>query len=143
MRLLDTIGGGVGRPQIMSHGGVIAVRLLYDYQKQIDFSRVVCCPTSYPLIDRTYDLHKLPRGVTVDGDMWLLELSYEQIADYHLGMVFTPQQRVAFAAELFDTSDNPTSPQTALQALPAAKTMTRLSIPPQSIKTPVIVRPIG
>lgn len=99
---------------------------------------------SYPLIDRTYDLRKLPKGVTVAGDMWLLELSYEQIADYHLGMVFTPQQRVAFAAELFDNADNnPISPQTALQALPAAKTMTRLSIPPQSIKTPVVVRPIG
>jgi hypothetical protein len=98
---------------------------------------------SYPLIDRTYDLQKLPKDVTVDGDMWLLELSYEQIADYHLGMVFTPQQRVAFAAELFDRTDVPVSPQAALQALPAAITMTRLSIPPQSIKTPVVVRPIG
>jgi hypothetical protein len=75
--------------------------------------------------------------------MWLLELSYEQIADYHLGMVFTPQQRIAFAAELFDKAELPISPQAALQALPSAVTMTRLSIPPQSIKTPVIVRPIG
>ena len=75
--------------------------------------------------------------------MWLLELSYEQIADYHLGMVFTPQQRVAFAIELFDNANNPVSPQVALQALPAAQTMSRLSIPPQSIKTPVVVRPIG
>ena len=98
---------------------------------------------SYPLIDRTYDLRKLPKGVTVEGDMWLLELSYEQIADYHLGMVFTPQQRVAFAIELFDNADSPVSPQVALQALPVAQTMSRLSIPPQSIKTPVVVRPIG
>ncbi|MBK5295159.1 MAG: S8 family serine peptidase [Acidobacteriia bacterium] len=98
---------------------------------------------SYPLIDRTYDLLRLPKGVVVDGDMWLVELSYEQIADYHLGMVFTPQQRVAFAAELFDDTDTPIGPQAALHALPAASTMTRLSIPPQSVKTPVIIRPIG
>jgi hypothetical protein len=98
---------------------------------------------SYPLIDRSYDLRKLPKGVTITGDMWLLELSYEQTADYHLGMVFTPQQRVAFAAELFDEAEAPVSPQAALQALPAAITMTSLSIPPQSIKTPVVVRPIG
>lgn len=98
---------------------------------------------SYPLLDRTYDLRKLPQGVTVEGDMWLLELSYEQIADYHLGMVFTPQQRVAFVAELFDLGDVPISPQTAIQSLPVAITMTRLSVPPQSIKTPVVIRPIG
>ena len=99
--------------------------------------------SSYPMIDRTYDLRKLPKGVVVDGNMWLVELSYQQIADYHLGMVFTPQQRVAFAAELFDDGEKSVSPQAALQALPAASTMTRLSIPPQSIKTPVIIRPIG
>jgi hypothetical protein len=98
---------------------------------------------SYPVIDKEYDLHKLPAGVTVSGDMWLLELSYEQIADYHIGMVFTPQQRVAFAVELFDSAETPVSPQQALQALPSAVTMNRLSIPPQSIKTPVIIRPIG
>lgn len=99
--------------------------------------------TSYPLLERTYYLRKLPKDASVEGDMWLLELSYEQIADYHLGMVFTPQQSVAFAAELFDVADDPISPQAALQALPAAKTMTRLSVSPQSVKTPVIVRPIG
>jgi hypothetical protein len=98
---------------------------------------------SYPLLYRTYDLRKLPKGVIVEGDMWLLELSYEQIADYHLGMVFTPQQRVAFAAELVDLADDPISPQATLQALPAVMTMTRLSMPPQSIRTPVVVRPIG
>ena len=51
-------------------------------------------------IDRTYDLHKRPKGATVDGDIWLIELSYDQTADYHLGIAFTPQQRVAFVAEL-------------------------------------------
>lgn len=99
--------------------------------------------SSYPVIDRTYDLRKLPKGVSVEGDMWLLELSYEQVADYHLGMVFTPQQRVAFAAELFDAGPAAVSPQAALVSLPAARTMTRLSMSPQPIQAPVIVRPIG
>ena len=49
---------------------------------------------SYPVIDKEYDLHKLPAGVTVAGDMWLLEFSYEQIADYHVGMVFTPNKEL-------------------------------------------------
>lgn len=98
---------------------------------------------SYPLLDRTYDLRKLPKDLAVDGNMWLLELSYEQIADYHLGMVFTPQQRVAFAAELVDFAPDPISPQLALQALAAANAMTRLSVAPQLIRTPVVIRPVG
>jgi hypothetical protein len=98
---------------------------------------------SYPLIDRTYDLQKVPSGVSVDGDIWLLELSYDQTADYHLAITFTPQQRVAFVGELFDASENQLSPQAALQAMPSAVTMTRLSIPPQSIQTAVIVKPIS
>lgn len=73
---------------------------------------------SYPLIDKTYDLQKLPKGASVDGDIWLVELSYDQTADYHIGIAFTPQQRVAFVAELFDSSEQPVSPQAALQALP-------------------------
>ncbi|HUA61457.1 MAG TPA: S8 family serine peptidase [Verrucomicrobiae bacterium] len=98
---------------------------------------------SYPMIDRTYDLHKVPKGASVEGDIWMVELSYDQTADYHLGMAFTPQQRVAFAAELYDDGEQPLSPQSALQALPSAVTMTRLSVPPQSVKTAVIIKPIG
>jgi hypothetical protein len=98
---------------------------------------------SYPLVDRTYDLKKLPKGASVEGDIWLIELSYDQTADYHPGMTFTPQQRVAFVAELFDAGDHPVSPQAALQALPSAVTMTRLSIPPESVRTAVIVKPIS
>jgi hypothetical protein len=98
---------------------------------------------SYPLIDRTYDLHKVPKGASVEGDIWMVELSYDQTADYPLGMAFTPQQRVAFAAELYDDNAQPLSPQAALQTLPSAVTMTRLSVPPQSVKTAVIIKPIG
>ena len=95
---------------------------------------------SYPLLDRTYDLRRLPDDVQIDGDMWLLELMYEQIADYFPGIAFSPQQRVSFAAELFDSGEQPTSPQSALQALPIAQTMTRLSILPAAVRTPVVLR---
>jgi hypothetical protein len=95
---------------------------------------------SYPIIDRTYHLRKLPRGSAVEGDTWLLELTYHQIADYYVGITFSPEQRVAFAAELLDDSSEPQSPQAALQALPNSVTMTRLSIPPQAVRTAVIVR---
>jgi hypothetical protein len=95
------------------------------------------------VIDRSYDLRKLPKNVKVDGDVWLLELSYEQTADYHVGMTFTPQQRVAFCAEVFDRGDSPVSPQVAIQSLPSSVTMTRLGIPPQSIKAAVVVKPLG
>jgi hypothetical protein len=98
---------------------------------------------SYPVIDRTYDLRRLPKDVSVSGDTWLLELSYDQIADYHAGMVFTPQQRLGVALELFDASEDGVGPQSALQTLPVADTMVRLSISPQPIKVPVLVRPIS
>jgi len=96
---------------------------------------------SYPYIDRTYDLQKLAEGAQVDGDIWLMELGYDQIADYYPGMLFSPQQRVAFAAELYDRGQSMLSPQMALQALPTALTMTRLSVPPLGVKTPVVIRP--
>jgi hypothetical protein len=72
---------------------------------------------SYPVIDRQYDLRKLPKDVTPEGDAWLLELSYSQIADYYPGQEFSVQQRVAFAAELFDGAEKPVSPQEFMQAL--------------------------
>jgi len=98
---------------------------------------------SYPYIDRVYDLRKLPKDVSVDGDIWLLELAYDQVADYYAGLTFTPQQRVAFAAELYDDGEKQFSPQSALQALPMALTMTRLSVPPQGVRTPVVIRPMS
>jgi len=81
--------------------------------------------------------------VAPDGDALLLELAYEQIADYYPGISFNPQQRVAFAAEVFDGGDDPVSPQSFVQSLSVAHSMMRLSIPPQAAKTPVIVRPLS
>jgi Subtilase family len=96
---------------------------------------------SYPIHDRTYDLRNIPKGTSLaEGDMWLVELSYEQIAAYHPGMIFSAQQRVAFAAELFDGGPRSVSPQESLQALPAAKSMTRLTVPTVAAQYPVILR---
>lgn len=95
---------------------------------------------SYPLLERLYDLRKLPEGFTVEGDMWLIEISYEQIAAYHPAMTFPPQQRVAFAAELFDASEKRLSPQRSLQSLSSTKTMNRLTVPPAAARLPVVLR---
>ena len=95
---------------------------------------------SYPLLERLYNLQKLPPDLSVEGDSWLVEIAYEQTAEYHPAMTFPPQQRVAFAAELFDNGDKNVSPQSRLQALPATRTMTRLTIPPTVARLPVILK---
>ncbi len=97
--------------------------------------------SSYPLIDRTYDLSAAKlAGIAIPQEQLTLEISYDQIAEYYPGIAFTPQQRVAFAAELFDDGDTPVSPQTAIQQLPAAATMIRLAMPPARVPVPVVVR---
>lgn len=95
---------------------------------------------TYPLFERTFDLNNLPQNVTPIDDFWLLEFSYEQIAEYSPTLTFSPQQRVAFAAELFDEAAQPVSPQLMLQALPTAASMTRFSAVAQPIQTPVILK---
>jgi len=92
---------------------------------------------SYPSIDRVYDLKKMEN---VTGDSWFLEISYKEIADYIVGQTFDPQQRVGLAAELYDASDTPVSPQEFVQALPVASSMNRLSIPPVVMRTPIMLR---
>lgn len=97
---------------------------------------------TYPLLERRFDLKKMPTDFSEDDseDTWLIELSYEQIGEYHPAMVFPPQQRVAFVAELYDEGSAAVSPQRALQALPISKSMTRLSVPPVVARTPVVLR---
>ena len=97
---------------------------------------------TFPVIDRVYELDRYkPKGEKpAEGDLWLIELKYEEIAPYPPGMEFDPRQRVAFAAELIDRGEVPVDPQPALQALPIAKTMTRLSIQPTPIRSPIIIR---
>ena len=57
-----------------------------------------------------------------------------------MGQVFNPQQRIAFAAELYDESEEPLSPQAFLQALPIAASMNRFSMNVNLVRTPVMVR---
>jgi hypothetical protein len=95
---------------------------------------------SYPLLERLYNLRKLPPNLTVEGDSWLIEINYEQTAEYHPAMTFPPQQRVAFAAELFDNGEKKISPQSRLQALTTTRTMTRLTIPPAVTRLPVVLK---
>jgi hypothetical protein len=97
---------------------------------------------SFPVIDRSYKLQRFkPDGENpANTDIWLLEISYEEISPYPPGGNFDPRQRVAFAAELQDQDENPVDPQSILQKLPIAVTMTRLSIQPTPIRTPIIVR---
>ncbi len=70
---------------------------------------------------------------------WLLELAYTQIAPYPPGMDFDPRQRVAFAAELIDWGNRRSIPP-AMQALPIAPTMNRLSTQRFAIRSPIIVK---
>jgi hypothetical protein len=97
---------------------------------------------SYPVIRRQYHLGKYRPGneMPAEDDMWLLELAYAQVAPYPPGMDFDPRQRVAFAAELLDIGESPVDPQPAMQALPTAAGMTRLSVQPAPIRSPIIVK---
>jgi hypothetical protein len=95
---------------------------------------------SYPLVDRLYDLKRLPANVKPLDDLWLLELSYNIIADQYPAIDFSPIQRVAFAAELFDQDEKPVSPQPAIQALPIATTMQRLSVTAVPIRNLVAIK---
>jgi hypothetical protein len=70
----------------------------------------------------------------------VIELQYEEIAEYFPNFQFSPQQRVAFATELFDAAEAPVSPQAAVQKMPIAATMTRLGVPNLKVSTPVIVK---
>lgn len=91
---------------------------------------------------REYNLSKYDSTgpKTADGDLWLLELAYDEIFAYPPGMDFDPRQRVAFAAELIDRGEAPVDPQAAMQALPIAASMIRLSIQPTAVRSPVIIR---
>jgi len=55
---------------------------------------------TYPLMCREYSLSKYAPGndKAAEGDLWLLELSYEEVFAYPPGMDFDPRQRVAFPA---------------------------------------------
>ncbi len=96
---------------------------------------------TYPVIHRIYKLARYKSGAKLqaEGNMWLLELAYEEIAAYPPGLDFASQQRVAFAAELVDFGQSQADPQPAMQALPIAHLMNRLSIQPVPVRNPIII----
>ena len=97
---------------------------------------------SYPLLVREYSLNPNKPGEKKEaiGDMWLLEMAYDNIAPYPPGVDFDPRQRVAFAAELYDADEDPVDPHPAMQALPVANSMIRLSVQPDAVRMPLIIR---
>jgi hypothetical protein len=97
---------------------------------------------TYPTVDRKYPLSRYKPGAKEPavGDLWLMEISYEEIAPYPPATDFDSRQRVAFAAELVDHGETAADPQAAMQALPMAASMNRLSIQSVSVRSPIIIR---
>jgi hypothetical protein len=97
---------------------------------------------TYSLVERDYKLGRYAPGgeKPAKGDMWVINLRYEEIAPYPPGRIVDSRQRVAFVAELVDRGHDPVDPQGAVQALPAAEEMVRLSALATPVRTPVIVR---
>ena len=98
----------------------------------------------YPLIDRDWEisLDALAKaGCEPSDDLWVLEVEYEEIGEYPPAMTVSPQQRVGVALEVYDNSQAPVSPQLAVQSLPLASELIRLSILDQRIETPITVQP--
>jgi hypothetical protein len=89
-----------------------------------------------PLIDRIYKL----KDQEPEDDLWLLELSYRQVIDHFPTMTFSPEVRVGVLLELFDNDASGTSPQAAVQALPMAASMNRLSIATSTVAVPLAIR---
>lgn len=98
---------------------------------------------SYPIIERTFDLSAdrlKKKKVEVVNDLWVVEIFYDEIAEYYPGMEFSPQQRVGLAVELTDVGTSPVSPQAAVQKLPIAATMSHLGVLRTRIASPVMIK---
>jgi hypothetical protein len=81
----------------------------------------------YPLFRRTWKLDKAREKQIVEGDFWVLEFSYSEIAAYAAGHNVPQSQRVALAAEIWDAGETPIEPHSFVQRLPVASTLVRLS----------------
>ncbi len=93
----------------------------------------------YPLFAKKWHLAKTCEKVKPRTDSWIAEFRYEQIAAYAAGHMVSPVQRIAFAAELRDQAETPTSAQEFVQRLPIAATMSRLSMNTVPFRQPVVV----
>jgi Subtilase family len=94
---------------------------------------------SYALVSQEYNFRKVDVSA-LQSDMWVVEIAYEDVADYLPSMAFASQQRVAFVAELFDDSPAPASPQALLQTMPIVAGMNRLTAQTVIARTPVVLR---
>ena len=81
----------------------------------------------YPLFKRTWKLSKAREKGIMQGDFWVLEFKYSQIAAYTAGHTVPPSQRVGLAAEIWDEAETPLDPHSFVQSLPIASTLIRLS----------------
>jgi hypothetical protein len=95
---------------------------------------------AYPLRVRTHPLKKVFEKEAPDDDLWMFELSYEEVCDYPATQTFIPEQRVAVALRLRDRG-NKVSPQEFVQNHSLAVTMTRLSAAIISAQVPVTIKP--
>lgn len=105
---------------------------------------------AYPLIDRMLDIHpdalkeKMKKvkeaEFLLSDEEWVLEVDYEEVGEYPVGVEVRSQQRVGMVLELFDDSENPASPQALIQALPIATAMNRLSVASVELQSPILVR---
>ena len=99
--------------------------------------------SNHPIKEKSFSLSPsrlLKRKIDATKGMWVLELYYQDVAEYFSVMAFTPQQRVGVCLELFDSSEKPVSPQSFVQALPLSSSMTKLTVPKASIQSPVVIR---
>ncbi len=94
----------------------------------------------YPITEKLWDFTKIREEMSIKGSDWTIELAYGQTADYYPAFAVPPRQRVAFVAELIDMGAGSVDVHAAIQELPAAQSMTRLSMPATGIRTPVVIR---
>jgi hypothetical protein len=118
------------------------VKAVLHYGPEAPFVRGSREHDTYPLSIHEYKLSRYgKRGAKpANTDMWVFEISYDEIFEYPAGMEFDSRQRVAFAAELIDRGHNPIDPQNALQGLPIAASMNRFAVRQADIRLPIIIR---
>jgi hypothetical protein len=96
---------------------------------------------AYPLRVRTHSFKHLLEKEDLTDDLWMVELSYEEVCEYPPTQTFIPEQRVGIALRLRDRSGK-VSPQDFVQGHALAPTMTRLSAVLVPAQVPVSIKPM-
>ncbi|MCC7441890.1 MAG: hypothetical protein IT285_09660 [Bdellovibrionales bacterium] len=96
--------------------------------------------SSYTIREKIVDLSKEAlEGVELNGDRWLTELQYVQLADYYPSPEPSPKQRVGMVVELADL-EGKESPQRFVQGLSFANTFDRLTVSPTKVAAPAPIK---